>query len=178
MDDLKLYAKNEKSLDSLVQTVRIFSDDTGMEFGIDKCATLVLKGEKITKFDGISFPDGKVINGLIEGADYKYLGIIQTDQIRYTKIKEKMKTEYLRRIRKVLETKLNGVNQRNKYVGNISSEISAAFMDWNCTDFDTTRSKTRKLMTMYNALHQKVMLTASTYPERRVVENCKVSKKQ
>ena len=134
MDDLKLYAKNEKSLDSLVQTVRIFSDDTGMEFGIDKCATLVLKGEKIAKFDGISLPDGKVMNGLIEGADYKYLGIIPADQIRYTKMKEKTKTEYLRRVRKVLETKLNGVNQRNKYMGNISSEVSAAFIDWNCTD--------------------------------------------
>ena len=40
MDDLKLYAKNEKGLKSLVQTVRIFSDDNCMEFGIDKCATL------------------------------------------------------------------------------------------------------------------------------------------
>ena len=54
MDDLKLYAKNEKDLDSLVQTVRIFSDQFGMEFGIDKCAILVLKRGKITKFDGIS----------------------------------------------------------------------------------------------------------------------------
>ena len=43
MDDLKLYAKNEKGLESLVQTVWIFSDDTGIEFGIDKYATLVLK---------------------------------------------------------------------------------------------------------------------------------------
>ena len=44
MDDLKLHAENEKGLESLVQTVRIFSDDIGMEFGMDKCATLVLKG--------------------------------------------------------------------------------------------------------------------------------------
>ena len=42
MDDLKLYFKKEKGLESLVQPVRIFSDDIGMEFGIDKCATLVL----------------------------------------------------------------------------------------------------------------------------------------
>ena len=33
MDDLKLYAKNEKGLESLVQTVQIFSDNIGMEFG-------------------------------------------------------------------------------------------------------------------------------------------------
>ena len=47
MDDLKLYAKNEKGLESLVQTVPVFSDDIGMEFGRDKCATLVLKREEL-----------------------------------------------------------------------------------------------------------------------------------
>ena len=35
---LKLYAKNEKGLNSLVQMVRIFNEDTGMESGIDKYA--------------------------------------------------------------------------------------------------------------------------------------------
>ena len=35
MDDLKLYANNEKGLDTLVQTVQISSDDIGMEFGIN-----------------------------------------------------------------------------------------------------------------------------------------------
>ena len=30
MDDLKLYSRSEKGLDSLVQKVRVFSEDTGM----------------------------------------------------------------------------------------------------------------------------------------------------
>ena len=30
MDDLKLYSQSEKGLESLVQTVRVFSEDTGM----------------------------------------------------------------------------------------------------------------------------------------------------
>ena len=34
MDDLKLYAKTEEELDSLVQTVRVFSEDIGMKFSI------------------------------------------------------------------------------------------------------------------------------------------------
>ena len=71
---------------------------------------------KITKFDEISLPNEKVMKELIEGASYKYLGIIQADQIRYMEMKEKVKTEYLRRVRKVLETKLNG--------GNIIKEIN------------------------------------------------------
>ena len=47
MDDLKFYARNENGLESLVQTARIFSDDSDMEFRIDKCATLVLKRGKV-----------------------------------------------------------------------------------------------------------------------------------
>ena len=84
MDDLKLHAKNEKGLESLVQTVQIFSDDIGMEFGIDVCATLVLKRGKFIKFDWISLPDRRLMKGLIEGAGYKYLGILQADEIWYT----------------------------------------------------------------------------------------------
>ena len=77
---------------------------------IDKCATLVLKRGKITRYDGISLSDEKVMKGLIEGAGYKYLGVIKADQTRYMEMKEKVKIEYLRRVRKVLETKLNGGN--------------------------------------------------------------------
>ena len=61
MDDLKLYSRNQKELDSLVQTILIFNRDIGMEFGIEKCAMLVLEKEKIVKSVGIALPDGIVI---------------------------------------------------------------------------------------------------------------------
>ena len=38
MDELKLYSKNQKELDSLIKTVRLFSVDISMEVGIKKCA--------------------------------------------------------------------------------------------------------------------------------------------
>ena len=40
MDDLKLFAKSEKGLELLVQAVKVFNKDVGMEFGLDKCAML------------------------------------------------------------------------------------------------------------------------------------------
>ena len=43
IDDIKLFAKNEKELETLIQTVRIYSQDIGMEFATDKCAVLVMK---------------------------------------------------------------------------------------------------------------------------------------
>ena len=43
MDDLKLYGKNVKEINSLVQTVRVFSSDIDMDFGIEKCAVMTMK---------------------------------------------------------------------------------------------------------------------------------------
>ena len=77
MDDLKLYSRREKGLDSLVQTVCVFSRDIEMEFGIEKCAMLVTEKGKIVKSVGIELPDGKVIKLLQEGESYKYLGILE-----------------------------------------------------------------------------------------------------
>ena len=76
-DDLKLYTRNEKELDSLVQTKRVFSKDIGMEFGIEKCAMLVIEKGKTVKSISIELPDGTVIKSLQEGVSYKYLGILE-----------------------------------------------------------------------------------------------------
>ena len=46
MDDIKLCAKNEKELELLIHTVRIYSRNIGMELGIGKCAMLVMKTDK------------------------------------------------------------------------------------------------------------------------------------
>ena len=71
MDDLKLYSKSEKALDSFTQTVRIFSEDIGMQFGVNKCAMLMMKKEKIVKSYSIQLPNDKVIKSLEEGESYK-----------------------------------------------------------------------------------------------------------
>ena len=79
--------------DSLVQTVRVFSEDIGMEFGIEKCAMLVMEKGEIVRSVGIELPDVKVIKSLQEGESYKYLGILEADKF----LKEKMKLNVLTR---------------------------------------------------------------------------------
>ena len=44
MDDLKLYEKNKRQLDTLANSVRIFSEDVQMQFEISKCAILIMRG--------------------------------------------------------------------------------------------------------------------------------------
>ena len=61
MDDLKLHSQSEKRLGSLVQTVCVFSEDKGIEFGIEKCSILGMEKGKIVKSVGVELPDSKVI---------------------------------------------------------------------------------------------------------------------
>ena len=110
MDDLKLYSRSEKGLNLLVKTVRIFSEDIGMVFGIEKCAMLVMEKGKIVKSVGIELPDGKVIKSLQEGESYKYLGILEADKILEEKMNLNVSKEYNDSLRNLLTSKLNGEN--------------------------------------------------------------------
>ena len=55
----KLHSKSERTLDFLIQTVRIFSNYIGMQLVIDKCAMIVMKKGKIVKSYGTDLPNEK-----------------------------------------------------------------------------------------------------------------------
>ena len=46
MNDINQFAENEKELETLIQAVLIYSEDIGMEYGIEKCATLMIRRRK------------------------------------------------------------------------------------------------------------------------------------
>ena len=110
MDDLKLYGKTRNELESLMNTVRIFSNDIKMEFGLDKCATLSVKRGKVISTEGIRLPDGNTVRSLQPNETYKYLGILQAEDIKHKEVKQSVRGEYIRRVRKVLKSKLNAGN--------------------------------------------------------------------
>ena len=94
MDDLKLYASNEKSLELLIRTVRVFSNDIGMEFGVAKYTVLTVKKEKMANSDGVALLNKTTMKGLKQGDSYKYLGVVQADGTKHHETKENFKTEY------------------------------------------------------------------------------------
>ena len=93
-----------------------------MQFGIDKCVMLVMKKRKILKSDGIRLPNDTVIKSLEEGEGYKDLGALKADEVVVNEMKDKVKKEYCRRVRKVLETKL--------YSGNVFKAITSGQYQW------------------------------------------------
>ena len=126
-----------------------------MDFGIKKCAKLLLRRGKVTSSDGIKLPGGKEIKTLVEGTSYKYLGILKSDRFMYEEMKTKLSKEYFRRLRKLLKSKLSGGNAIkgiNTWTVSIL-RYSAAFTDWNMEELKEFDRKTRKYLTIYNALH-------------------------
>ena len=155
MDDIKLFAKNEKELETLINTIRIYSRDIGMEFGIEKCAMLIMKSGKRQLTDGMELPNKDKIKTLAENETYKYLGILEADTIKQVEMKEKIQKEYLRKTRKLLETKLNS---RNLIKGINTWAVplvrdSGPFLKWTRNELKQMDQRTRKLMTMHKALH-------------------------
>ena len=155
MDDIKLFAKNEKELETLIHTLRIYSQDIGMEFGIEKCAMLVMKSGKRHMTDGIEQPNQDKIRTLGENGTYEYLGILEADTIKQVEMKDKIQKEYLRRTRKLLETKLssrNLIKGINTWAVSLV-RYSGPFLKWTKDELKQMYQRTRKLMTMYKVLH-------------------------
>ena len=89
MDDIKLFAKNEEELETLLQSVRIYSQDIGMEFGLEKCAMLVMKSGKRHMMEEVELPKQEKNRTLREKENYKYLEILEADAIKQEEMKEK-----------------------------------------------------------------------------------------
>ena len=119
MDDLKLYGSNENELESLVNVVESYSRDIGMEFGMDKCAVLKVKGGKRVLGEGLELPSGDVMKEVDENG-YKYLGVLQSEKVMNKKMKEKISVEYLRRVKLLAKSEL--------YAGNLVKGIHVFFI--------------------------------------------------
>ena len=80
----------------------------GMEFGIEKCVMLAMKSRKIRKkMKEMELPSKKHIRTLGKRGNYMYLGVLEVDTVTQTEMKEKIRKEHLRRIRKLLCSKFH-----------------------------------------------------------------------
>ena len=68
---------------------------------------LIMKSDKRHMTDGVELPNHDEIRTLGENETYKYLGILEAETIKQVEIKDKIRKDYLRRTRKLLETKLS-----------------------------------------------------------------------
>ena len=126
-----------------------------MEFGIEKCAMLVMKSGKRHMTDGMELANHDKIRRFGEEETYKYLGILEADTIKQVEMKDKIQNEYLGRTRKLLETKHSS---RNLIKGINTWAVplirySGPFLKWTRDEVKQMDQRIRKLMTIHKVLH-------------------------
>ena len=124
-------------------------------------STLVYKLEtrKKIRTDGIRLSDGQDINNIDE-TGYTHLGMLETDKFTGKEMNEKFSKEYLRWLRLILRLKLNGSNKImavNTWAVSVMG-YGAGILKWNTDELKNLYRRTRKFMTMHEALHPKMML--------------------
>ena len=145
MDDIKIYGKDARDLEVLVQTIRIITEDMRMEFGIDKCGMINIVRGKTIQTEGIRLPDDRIIKD-IGLTPYQYLGILESNNINHEEMKNKIKKEYISQLKAILKSKLNGGNTV-KAINTWAVPVvrySAGIVDWTKEDLEKMDRKKKE----------------------------------
>ena len=92
-----------------------------------------------------------------DAGGYKYLSILELEDILVSDMKVKVKECYFKRLKLILKSKLNS---RNLFLGINSWAVttvrySAVILDWTQAEISEMDRKTWKLLTIYGAFHPK-----------------------
>ena len=87
MDDLKLFSKSEKQMDTPMRIVYVFSTDWDGVWN-KKCGIFTTKRGKVVRCVGIKLPTREVMKE-VKKRRYSYLGIFELDKIKDNKKKKK-----------------------------------------------------------------------------------------
>ena len=93
----------------------------------------------------------------IEEGGYKCLGILEANGVNLEEIKVQIKKEYIRRVRNILNLKLNGWNIASAINSRAVSIVRyrAEIISWKKVELEELVRKTIKLMTLYGVHHPK-----------------------
>ena len=150
VDDLKLYGSTLDIIKKQLDFATAFSANIGMKFGEDKCTVMRVEKDNIINSDTPLKINNLKIKPIIEGVTYKYLG--QDENINYSGPvnKERVSSEYLKRIRKIWKSELSAFNEqiaRNCFAGPVLTP-TFGILDWTLQDVKDIDIRTRKILNM------------------------------
>jgi hypothetical protein len=87
VDDLKLLGKSEEEFQKQIRTITTFSHEIHMEFGLDKCAKIVLKKGKLVHLQNLVVDINREIKELEQGKTFKYPATEESDGIQHQQMK-------------------------------------------------------------------------------------------
>ena len=155
-------------LESLLNTIQIFSTDISVEFSLKKCATLTIHKGKTTHTEGLTLSNNNTIKGLSLEESYRYLGVLHAEDIKHRQVKKQTTAEYTNRVRQILKSKLNGGNTIQA-INNWAVPViryTSGIVDWTIAELKDLDRKTRKLMTAHRTLHPQSDIDRLYLPRR------------
>ncbi|KAL1446054.1 hypothetical protein WDU94_005517 [Cyamophila willieti] len=164
IDDIKLFAESRENLSKLIDITQNFSDDIKMKFGMEKCAIINVHRGKVIQNDKPIHE----IHPLQPNEEYKYLGILENQEIDHNKLKENFKEEYRKRVTKLLNTYLNGRNMIDAINTWAVPSLTYSFgiVKWNETELEELDFMTRRLLCKFRMLHPKACIERLYLPRK------------
>ncbi|CAK1579591.1 unnamed protein product [Parnassius mnemosyne] len=169
MDDIKIYAANERELRTLLHCTEQFSSDINMSFGLEKCRTMNVYRRRIEPSTGVDLQTGGTIGVMTENDTYKYLGILQSHRIQHGEIRSKMIEVYNQRLKGILSSGLNGRNLV-KAINTFAIPVltyTFGIVNWSDTELERVERSTRVMLTKYLVHHPKSAVERVTLPRAK-----------
>ena len=141
MDYIKIFVKNEKELETLTQTIRIYRILNRI-WNLE-CTMPIQKERRETK-EGAEFQNQEITKTFEEKENYKYLGILKVNTIKNS-TSEKKKTSQN-------QTQLHQSYQRNKHLGSASCKILWTILKMDKEGSQTDGLKDKEIDDGYKAL--------------------------
>ena len=153
---MKTFAQDEQHAKLQLDLITTFTNDIGMQFGSDKCAYCNIE-RGTQKSLGSKFEiNGLELNELQHGEFYKYLGQDEAVSINGELNKEKVSTEYYKRVKKIWNSELysrNKVNAHNTFALPILTPTFGV-LNWTKQELAQIDVKTRKILTQTGSFHR------------------------
>jgi hypothetical protein len=152
IDDLKVYAKDATEMERCRALIAEFSDDIKMTFALEKCAVLNIKAGKL-----IDSPDVADIPILSAQDNYKYLGIVQCNEILHNQAKETAKKEFFQRTKSILKAEVTAKHTTDAIRTYAMPILRYGFgiLKWTAVELRAIDRKVRKILTKGKFHHPK-----------------------
>ena len=84
----------QAEIESLVHTTNISFDDIWMEIGAAKCSVVVILKSHLAEANDLTLSSGDLITHLSPCSTYRYLGILEADNLKHQQMKDLLSKEY------------------------------------------------------------------------------------
>ena len=154
MDDLKTFAINFKQAQMMARIVYDFTNSIGMKLGFDKCKVLNIVQGKIKACGNIYLKGNDVIEEMGSDDIYKYLGVIESCNIKHNEMKVLAMEKFKKKLKNVLNFRLkselnskNIMTAINEYVTPVLS-YTFGIVNWTEQDIKDADILVRKKLNM------------------------------